>query len=73
LRSAAPEHSEARFTLTEPSERGLPLTADVWLAYGVGAIVGGAATLLWQPGALLVPVAAVATVVVLMAIRHHVP
>jgi len=71
LRSASPEHSEERSTLTEPSERGLPLTADVWLAYGVGAVVGGAAELLWQPGALLLPVAAVAAVVVLMAISHR--
>jgi uncharacterized membrane protein YoaK (UPF0700 family) len=69
LRSASPE----RFTLTEPSERGLPLTADVWLAYGVGAVVGGAAELLWQPAALLLPVAAVAAVVVLMAARHREP
>jgi uncharacterized membrane protein YoaK (UPF0700 family) len=73
LRSASPPHSEERFTLTEPSERGLPLTADVWLAYGVGAVVGGAAELLWQPGALLLPVAAVAAVVVLMAARHRGP
>ena len=73
LRSASPQHSEERFTLTEPSERGLPLTADVWLAYGVGAVVGGAAELLWQPGALLLPVAAVAAVVVLMAARHRGP
>jgi uncharacterized membrane protein YoaK (UPF0700 family) len=67
LRSASPE----RFTLTEPSERGLPLTADVWLAYGVGAVVGGGAELLWQPAALLLPAAAVAAVVVLMAARHR--
>ena len=71
LRSAAPEHSEERFTLTQPSERGLPLTADVWLFYGGGAVVGGAAELLWQPGALLLPVATVAAVVVLMAVRHR--
>jgi uncharacterized membrane protein YoaK (UPF0700 family) len=43
------------------------------LAYGVGAVVGGAAELLWQPGALLLPVAAVAAVVVLMAARHREP
>jgi len=71
LRSASPERGEDRFTLTEPSERGLPLTADVWLAYGVGAVVGGAADLLWQPAALLLPTAAVAAVVVFMAARHR--
>jgi uncharacterized membrane protein YoaK (UPF0700 family) len=63
LRSASPERAEGRTIYTEPSERGLPLTADVWLAYGVGAVVGGAAELLWQPAALLLPVAAVAGVV----------
>jgi uncharacterized membrane protein YoaK (UPF0700 family) len=72
LRSAYPERAaEERFALTEPSERGLPLTADVWLAYGVGAVVGGAAELLWLPAALLVPTAAVAAVVVLMAAYHR--
>jgi uncharacterized membrane protein YoaK (UPF0700 family) len=73
LRQASPERAEDRFTLTEPSERGLPLTADVWLAYGVGAVVGGAAELLWQPAALLLPVAAVGAVVVFMAARHRAP
>jgi uncharacterized membrane protein YoaK (UPF0700 family) len=72
LRSASPERAEDRFTLTEPSERGLPLTADVWLAYGAGAVVGGAAELLWHPAALLVPVVAVAAVV-LMATHHRGP
>jgi uncharacterized membrane protein YoaK (UPF0700 family) len=73
LRSASPERTEDRLPLTETSERGLPLTADVWLAYGVGAVVGGGAELLWQPAALLLPVAAVAAVVVLMAARHREP
>ena len=73
LRSASPERAEDRIIFTEPSERGLPLTADVWLAYGVGAVVGGAAELLWEPAALLLPVAAVAGVVVLMAARHRAP
>jgi uncharacterized membrane protein YoaK (UPF0700 family) len=73
LRSTFLERAEERPTLTEPSERGLPLTADVWLAYGVGAVVGGAAELLWQPGALLLPMAAVAAVVALMATRHQEP
>jgi uncharacterized membrane protein YoaK (UPF0700 family) len=71
LRSASPERAEDRLPLTEPLERGLPLTADVWLAYAVGAVVGGGAERLWQPAALLLPVAAVAAVVVLMAVRHR--
>jgi uncharacterized membrane protein YoaK (UPF0700 family) len=73
LRSASPERAEDRFTITEPSERGLPLTADVWLAYAVGAVVGGAAELLWQPAALILPLAAVAAVVVLMAAHRRGP
>jgi uncharacterized membrane protein YoaK (UPF0700 family) len=73
LRSTFSERAEERPAFTERSERGLPLTADVWLAYGVGAVVGGAAELLWQPGALLLPVAAVAAVVALMATRHREP
>jgi uncharacterized membrane protein YoaK (UPF0700 family) len=71
LRSASPERAEDRSTLTKPSESGLPLTTDVWLAYGVGAVIGGAAELLWQPAALLLPAAAVAAVVVLMAASHR--
>ena len=43
------------------------------MAYGFGAVVGRAAELLWQPGALLLPVAAVVAVVVLMAARNHGP
>jgi uncharacterized membrane protein YoaK (UPF0700 family) len=68
-----PGRDEDRLSLTQPSERGLLLTADVWLAYGAGAVIGGAAELLWQPAALLVPMAAVAAVVVLVAARHREP
>jgi uncharacterized membrane protein YoaK (UPF0700 family) len=71
LAAAPPGLDEGHPTRTESPERGLPLTADVWLAYGVGAVVGGAAELLWQPAALLLPIAAVAAVVALMATRHH--
>ncbi len=71
LRSASPEHAEDRLASKGPSERGLPLTAEVWLAYGVRAAVGGAAGLLWQPAALLLPAAVVAAVVALMAARHR--
>jgi uncharacterized membrane protein YoaK (UPF0700 family) len=73
LRSASPGRAEDRSTLTEPSERGLPVTADVWLAYGVGAVIGGASNLLWQPAALVLPAAAIAVVVVLMSARHREP
>jgi uncharacterized membrane protein YoaK (UPF0700 family) len=73
LRSTFSESAGERTTLPGLRERGLPLTADVWLAYGVGAVVGGAAQLLWQPAALLLPVAAVATVVALMAPRRSEP
>src|SRR3712207_9275698 len=68
-----PERAEDSFALTEPPERGLPLTAGVWLAYGVGAVVGGAAELLWQPAVLLLPTAAVAAGVVVLAPRHPQP
>lgn len=73
LRSASPGRGEDRAAPTERPGRGLPLTANVWLAYGFGAVVGGAADLLWRPAALLLPVAAVAAVVVLMAGRHREP
>jgi len=52
-----------------PSTRGL-LPADVWLAYGAGAVVGGGAQLLWWPMAVLFPAGIVATVVCIAAVRR---
>ena len=53
------------------------LLASLSLAAGcvdaVGYLVGGAAELLWQPGALLLPMATVVAVVALMATRHREP
>ncbi|MGI8911430.1 MAG: YoaK family protein, partial [Rubrobacteraceae bacterium] len=46
----------------QPSARGLLLPADVWLAYGAGAVAGGAAQLLWWPMAVLFPAGIVAMV-----------
>lgn len=54
-----------------PSARGLLLPADVWLAYGTGAVVGGAAQFLWWPLAVLFPAGIVATVVCVAAIRYR--
>jgi uncharacterized membrane protein YoaK (UPF0700 family) len=46
-----------------PSARGLLLPADVWLAYGIGAVIVGILTVRWPSGVLSVPVAVVALVV----------
>ena len=54
-----------------PSARGLLLPADVWFAYGTGAVAGGAAQLLWWPMGVLLPTTVVATVVCVAVIRHR--
>ena len=54
-----------------PSARGLVLPADVWLAYGIGAIIVGIMALRWPSGALTVPVAVIAVVVVIALIRFR--
>jgi len=54
----------------QPSARGLLLPADVWLAYGAGAVAGGAAQLLWWPMAVLFPAGIVAMVVCVAAIHR---
>ena len=41
---------------------GLVVPADVWLAYGVGALIGAVLEAWWHPGALLVPAVIVAGV-----------
>lgn len=54
-----------------PSARGLLLPADVWLAYGAGAVAGGAARLLWWPIEVLLPASIVAVVVCAAAARQR--
>ena len=55
-----------------PSARGLLLPADVWLAYGIGAVIVGILAVRWPSGVLSVPVAVVAVVVgVAMAGLHR--
>jgi len=48
---------------TRPSARGLLLPADVWLAYGVGAVIVGIMAARWPSGVLSVPIAVLALVV----------
>ena len=54
-----------------PSARGLLLPADVWLAYGTGAVVGGAAQLVWWPMAVLFPAGIVTIVVCAARLRYR--
>jgi uncharacterized membrane protein YoaK (UPF0700 family) len=54
-----------------PSARGLVLPADVWLAYGTGAIIVGVIALWWPEGVLSVPAAVIALVVVIAVIRFR--
>jgi uncharacterized membrane protein YoaK (UPF0700 family) len=54
-----------------PSARGLLLPADVWLAYGMGAVIVGILAVRWPSGALSVPVAIVALVVATATVGFH--
>jgi uncharacterized membrane protein YoaK (UPF0700 family) len=54
-----------------PSARGLVLPADVWLAYGTGAVIVGILAVRWPSGVLSVPVAIVALVVATATVRFH--
>jgi uncharacterized membrane protein YoaK (UPF0700 family) len=54
-----------------PSARGLVLPADVWLAYGIGAVIVGILAVRWPSGVLSVPVAVVALVVATATFRFH--
>jgi uncharacterized membrane protein YoaK (UPF0700 family) len=54
-----------------PSARGLMLPADVWLAYGIGAVIVGILAVRWPSGVLSVPVAVVALVVATATVRFH--
>src|SRR5215218_5913432 len=53
------------------SARGLVLPADVWLAYGIGAVIVGILAVRWPSGVLSVPVAIVALVVATATVRFH--
>jgi uncharacterized membrane protein YoaK (UPF0700 family) len=59
---------EERPERATPSARGLVLPADVWLAYGIGAIIVGIIALRWPSGVLSVPVAVVTLVVAIAVI-----
>ena len=63
---------EERPEQRRPSARGLLLPADVWLAYGIGAVIVGILTLRWPSGVLSVPVAVLALVVAIAVARFRV-
>ena len=56
---------------TRPSARGLLLPADVWLAYGAGAVIVGVMAVRWPLGVLSVPVAVLALVVATAVARFR--
>jgi uncharacterized membrane protein YoaK (UPF0700 family) len=56
---------------TRPSARGLLLPADVWLAYGAGAVIVGIMAVRWPSGVLSVPVGVLALVVVIAVARFR--
>jgi uncharacterized membrane protein YoaK (UPF0700 family) len=62
---------EERPEQRRPSARGLLLPADVWLAYGIGAVIVGILTLRWPAGVLSVPVAVLALVVAIAVARFR--
>jgi uncharacterized membrane protein YoaK (UPF0700 family) len=65
------ERGEEHPERTRPSARGLVLPADVWLAYGIGAVIVGIMALRWPSGVLSVPVAVVALVVAIAVARFR--
>jgi len=54
-----------------PSARGLVLPADVWLAYGIGAVIVGILVVRWSSGMISVLVAIVALVVATVTVCFH--
>jgi uncharacterized membrane protein YoaK (UPF0700 family) len=54
-----------------PSVRDLELPANVWLAYAIGAVVGGIAEPRWESAAILPAIAFVAAVVVAAAVLYR--
>jgi len=70
LRSGSPgQGSQVR--ASSSSARGLALPADVWLAYGLGAVLAGAIVLRWPSLAPLPSVIVLAAVVVVATARHR--
>jgi len=69
--AASDEHGEERSGRRAPSARGLVLPADVWLAYGIGAVIVGVIAVRWPSSGPSVPVAAVALVVAAATVRFH--
>src|SRR5829696_2046304 len=65
------ERGERLSKQATPSARGLVLPADVWFAYAIGAVTVGALELRWPQGGRLPPVAIVALVVVISAVRFR--
>ncbi len=62
---------DERSERTMPSARGLVLPADVWLAYGAGAVIVGIIAVRWPSGVLSVPIAVLALVVVIAVARFR--
>ncbi len=60
-----------RLEQTMPSARGLVLPADVWLAYGAGAVIVGIIAVRWPSGVLSVPVAVLALVIAVARFRRR--
>jgi uncharacterized membrane protein YoaK (UPF0700 family) len=54
-----------------PPARGLVLPADVWIAYGAGAVIVGIIAVRWPSGVLSVPVAVLALVIVIAVTRFR--
>jgi uncharacterized membrane protein YoaK (UPF0700 family) len=71
LRSAVPRQDSGPSESEGSSARGLMLPADVWLAYGLGAVLTGAIMLRWPSFAVLPSVIVLAAVVVVATTRHH--
>jgi uncharacterized membrane protein YoaK (UPF0700 family) len=71
LRSTVPGQGSRSSESGGSSARGLMLPADVWLAYGLGAVLTGAIVLRWPSFAVLPPVIVLAAVVVVATARHR--
>ena len=65
------EGGERRSKQAATPARGLVLPADVWFAYAIGAVAAGALEFRWSAGGLLPPVAIVALVIGIAALRFR--